>query len=195
MNIIALYVRARARLLRRKVGPADIVLIGGSSVEFWRTSAGDMLPLRSRNFGIGGSTAAQWVDFIHNLVLPCQPKTVFIFAGSNDIHMRGKSAETAFDHLRALFEALHMHLPEAKIYYAGIYLTNQYSAHWQADRECNRLVREYAQHGNVQYIDIPAALADEKGVPLKDIFRRDGEHLNDLGYALWREAIVPQLRG
>ena len=58
----------------------------------------------------------------------------------------------------------------------------------------NRLAQEYAQHDDaLHYIDVPAALADENGVPLEGIFRRDGEHLNDLGYALWRDTIVPEL--
>jgi len=187
VGAIEAYVNVRARLMCRKTGPADIVLIGGSSVEYWGTSAADLLPMKSRNFGIGGSTAAQWVRLAHDLVLPCQPKAVFIFAGSNDLHMKKEPPEVAFDHLRRLFEQL----SDMQIYYAGVYLTNLYRDFWEADRAYNQLVREYKQCcTNLEYIDIPSALTDESGKPLEGIFRKDGEHLNAHGYSIWREIIV-----
>ena len=99
------------------------------------------------------------------------------------------SPETAFTHLRQLFAVLEENLPGTRIFYAGVYLTDKYRAHWEADRRYNQLAQDYARsHEAVEYIDIPAVLADQRGEPLEGIFRKDGEHLNSRGYALWREA-------
>lgn len=196
MDIVALYVKVRARLMRHSTGAADAVLIGGSSTEYWRTSAQDLQPLSSRNYGIGGSTAAQWVQFAPVLVQPCAPKNVFIYAGANDLHIYKESPEAVFAHLKQLFTVLMQQLPDANLYYAGVYLTDRYRGQWEDDRACNRLVQEYAKTcPALTYIDIPAALADEQGVPLRGIFRKDGEHLNAHGYALWRAAVLPYLAG
>ena len=195
MGIVALYVQVRAWLMRRKIGPADIVLIGGSSVEYWKSSEDDLQPLISRNFGIGGSTAAQWVRLARELVLPFMPKAVFIFAGSNDLHLEKVSPDVAFESLKRLFSTLTESLPDAKLYYAGVYLTNRFREHWEADREYNQLAREYAQNCDaLEYIDVPAALTGENGESLESIFRKDGEHLNERGYELWRKAVMPSVR-
>jgi lysophospholipase L1-like esterase len=59
--------------------------------------------------------------------------------------------------------------------------------------EANRMVREHAEgHPNLAYADLATPLLDDNGSP-KDVFVEDGLHLNEQGYRLWQQALVPYL--
>ncbi|MDR2646525.1 MAG: GDSL-type esterase/lipase family protein [Oscillospiraceae bacterium] len=195
MDIVASYVKIRASLMRHGIATADVAIIGGSSAEYWKTAAADLHPWRVVNFGIGGSTAAEWINFAPRLVPPCAPKKVFIYAGANDLHMKKETPEATFGHVKNLIETLAKLLPRTQLYYAGIYLTSKYRDDWESDRLCNTMAQTYAEsHENVIYIDIPTVLCDADHRPLPNIFRADGEHLSEHGYALWRKAAQAAMR-
>jgi lysophospholipase L1-like esterase len=43
------------------------------------------------------------------------------------------------------------------------------------------------------YIDVFNAMINEKGIPIKDYFTADGLHMNEKGYAVWRNIIIRYL--
>ena len=63
-----------------------IMLAGSSSMENWSTSTEDLLPLKTYNHGIGGTTVDQWKDKLNQrLVYPFSPKMVVYYVGVNNI--------------------------------------------------------------------------------------------------------------
>ena len=64
--------------------------------------------------------------------------------------------------------------------------------HWRTMQEANRLVREFCgTDSRLHYIDVVPALLDDAGNPRLDVFRWDGLHYNEKGYAIWTSIIRP----
>jgi len=58
----------------------------------------------------------------------------------------------------------------------------------------NQLVREYrASDEQLHFIDIVPAMLDVDGRPRRDVFKWDGIHLNEKGYAIWTSVVRPIL--
>jgi len=68
-------------------------------------------------------------------------------------------------------------------------------ARWKlADKikEANRLIQEDVEElGNIEYLDVWPAMLNEQGEPREDLFGEDGLHLNQDGYKLWTELVMP----
>ena len=65
---------------------------------------------------------------------------------------------------------------------------------WPAMQVANGLVREYcASDGRLHYIDIVPAMLDAEGNRRRDVFKWDGIHLNETGYAIWKSTVKPVL--
>ena len=58
----------------------------------------------------------------------------------------------------------------------------------------NQLVREYcASDQRLHFIDIVSGMLDADGKPGRDLFKWDGIHLSEKGYAVWTSIIRPTL--
>jgi hypothetical protein len=57
---------------------------------------------------------------------------------------------------------------------------------WPTMNEANRLIAKYLESQvNFHYADIVTPMLDDQRKPRADLFRDDGLHLNDQGYAIW----------
>jgi len=57
----------------------------------------------------------------------------------------------------------------------------------------NKLIAQYNGHWNIKYLDINAKLLEADGTLSKDIMP-DLLHPNGKGYAIWADAIVPEIQ-
>src|SRR5690242_13401592 len=64
----------------------SIVFIGSSSIRKWTTLAVDFPDHKVLNRGFGGSEMEDSVAFVDRIVLPYEPKMIFVNAGGNDIN-------------------------------------------------------------------------------------------------------------
>ena len=56
------------------------------------------------------------------------------------------------------------------------------------------LMRQYCTtHDNVNFVNVWDIMLDKSGVPRADIFIGDNLHMNEKGYALWKEIFTPFL--
>jgi lysophospholipase L1-like esterase len=176
----------------------DLLLIGASTMQWWRTSAFDLGPLRSYNVGIAGSVVGEWKNHIPRLVLPFKPRAVLIHVGNNDIHSGegGKSGEAVAADLGEFFDTLNRELPGVPLYYISILPSFTRWNVWPEADLCNRLVAGMAgQRELLHLIDLSGVLLGPDGKPLPDVFIYDGLHLNPKGYALWTSVVRPILLG
>jgi lysophospholipase L1-like esterase len=80
------------------------------------------------------------------------------------------------------------------IYFISIKPPKRRLKFWPAMQAANQLVREYcASDERLHYIDIVPAMLDADGKPRRDVFRWDGIHLNEKGYAIWTSVVRPIL--
>lgn len=173
--------------------PGGIVFIGSSSILLWKTLADDFSGYPVINRGFGGSQIVDATHYADRIVLPYQPRQVFLRSGGNDINA-GKSPAQVFADFQAFVAKIHARLPRTEVVFIGLCPT---IARWKeaaANRELNRLVSEYAQRTRgVKYIETYAMSLDAGGVPRADVFIRDMLHFNAEGYRLLAALVRPHL--
>jgi lysophospholipase L1-like esterase len=181
---------------RHQPSPANAILFtGSSSITFWSTLPQDMTPLAALNRGFGGARMADVVHYATRIVLPCSPRAVVLFAGTNDIaEPKPASAQEVFDGYLAFVKSLHSELPGLPVYYISITPTPLRWKLWPVVQEANRLIRLHTTtDSTLHFIDITGAFLDPDGRPDRQLFRSDRLHPNAKGYERWTAIIKPVL--
>ena len=176
----------------------NVIMGGSSSMENWSTSVADMQPVTTKNVGIGGTSAIQWLTLSDRLIMPFSPRTVVLYVGINDIINYGKNGETTGENLIALFEHIHECLPDTLIHYILInhvpgYYTGLYATYIDT---ANEAVIDYAsRHSSyMNVIDAGTVLEKKSGKYSEAYFLSDKLHMTIAGYELWgavvKEAVI-----
>ncbi|MEY4386524.1 MAG: hypothetical protein RLY20_1807 [Verrucomicrobiota bacterium] len=174
--------------------PKDCVLFVGSSfVKRWRTLAEDFPGVPVVNHGFGGSQLADSYHFAERIVTPFHPRQVVLYAGSNDINAK-KDPALVFGNLVALLTKLRAALPQTRLSYISVAPTPKRWEQVDKVRRFNREAAAYCQKHGIDFIDIFPLMLGPDGQPKPDIFVEDRLHMNEKGYALWREAVAPFLK-
>ncbi|NUS55038.1 MAG: hypothetical protein HOV66_09275 [Streptomycetaceae bacterium] len=162
-------------------------------MEFWETSARDLAPLDTVNIGIGGTKIGDHLAYIDEMVVPFAPKALVVYAGSNDINaipFMSKSGERVAALVLEYIQAVHRRLPGLPIHYVAI-TEAPVRARVRAEiQRANSLIKAAAdQHDDVHFVDTAPALLTDAGLIDDALFRRDGLHLNDRGYAVFASVV------
>lgn len=185
-------IEARDRLKPAKDGDS-ILFVGSSSIRLWKTLEQDFPALRVYNHGFGGSYLIDSVAYADRLVFPLKPKTVVLYAGTNDIN-GGVSPAEVFDNFKLFVSVVREKLPATRILYISVAPNPSRWKLREKIQEANRLIADYIKQGeNMDYIDVYSAMLGEDGQPLPDIYVQDGLHMNAKGYAIWTRVIGPRL--
>jgi len=171
---------------------AATLFVGSSSIVGWDLSK-HLPEFETINRGFGGSQIADSTHFADRIIIPYKPRTVVLYAGDNDIAGGNSPERVAADYL-LFVEKVRAGLPDARIIFVAI---KPSIARWEmveAMRRANKLVRAIIKaHDNMTYVDIDAPMIGEDGEPRAELFKDDGLHLNEDGYALWTSIIRPYL--
>jgi lysophospholipase L1-like esterase len=167
-----------------------VMFLGSSSIRGWDTTK--WFPdLQVVNRGFGGSQICDSTHYADRLVNIHQPRIVVFYAGDNDI-AGGKSPEQVRDDFHEFVEKVRGPQPELPIVFISI---KPSIARWKlADKikEANRLIQEDIEElGNIEYLDVWPAMLNDQGEPREEIFGEDGLHLNQDGYKIWTELVMP----
>jgi lysophospholipase L1-like esterase len=186
---IAKFEAEDARVRRR---PGAILFVGSSSIRLW--DLGKSFPDHATiNRGFGGSQIDDSVHFANRIVTSYQSPVVVMYAGDNDI-ASGKSPERVAADFEAFVSVVREKLPETQIVFIGI---KPSIARWKLVgkvREANKLIQSIAEvDKRLTFIDVDGPMIGDDGLPRKELFRDDGLHLNDAGYALWTKLVLPHL--
>ena len=169
-----------------------IVFLGSSSFRRWdleKSFPGKGLI----NRGFGGSQMADALRYLDRIVLPLEPRTLFLYEGDNDIG-GGKSPETVESEFSELVARVHAKLPGTKIVFVSVKPSMRRWHLIEKVRDANARVRAIAEaNSRVEYIDVDGPLLGPDGEPRRDLFVEDELHLNDAGYAIWAELVAPHL--
>jgi lysophospholipase L1-like esterase len=178
----------------RPPAPGGVLFVGSSSIRLWSTLAKDFPDLPVINRGFGGSQIADSTRYAGRIVIPYRPKTIVLYAGDNDI-AAGKSPQQVAADFKAFVVTVRADLPDARILFISI---KPSIARWKLVdqiREANGLIRAQTESGDkLGYLDIFTPMLGDDGRPRADLLGPDGLHLNEKGYALWREVIAPKLK-
>jgi lysophospholipase L1-like esterase len=169
----------------------EVLLIGSSSIQNWRTSESDLGPLRSVNLGLSGSVVADWQPLVDRLVTPFHAKAVVIYIGANDIHSKNPTEPALVaDELNTLIDKIHEGQPDARIYYVTVYAAGAFPDSRADEKALTAAMFESAQERDyLSVIDCAAALIGSDGEIRDDLFQGDQVHINEKGYAVWAKTI------
>jgi lysophospholipase L1-like esterase len=174
--------------------PANaVLLIGSSSIRFWKTLATDFPRYRVINRGFGGSDLDDATAFADRIVTPYHPAALVMYAGDNDLQ-GGDSPKQVRDDFAAFVGKVRETQPDLPVAFIAIKPSVARVALLPKILQADMLIRQWAMtQKNVAFLDVVPAMLDAKGQPMSDLFIDDGLHMNAKGYALWVAQVKPWL--
>jgi lysophospholipase L1-like esterase len=171
-----------------------VLFTGSSSIRLWKTLRADFPNIRVINRGFGGSRLDDLNYFAPKIVVPYKPKMIVVYSGENDIQ-DGQKAEDVLMDFEVFVATRDKYLPGTPIIYISLKPSILRWQLWPEMSKANDLIRaEIKKHKRVTFADLASKMLGADGKPLPDIFVSDGLHMNEKGYAIWRENLGPFLK-
>lgn len=173
-----------------------LLFYGSSSIRLWESLYEDFAGWQPVNLGFGGSTLAACCWFFDRLVSPFHPESTIVYAGDNDLG-DGRHPEEVFIFFQQLVSRIRQRFGDIPVAYISI---KPSISRWNivdSIRYTNKIIEEEIQRqaNNLHFIDIYHRMTDNAGYPKREFLDPDGLHINEKGYALWKEIILQYLPG
>ena len=189
-------IRALEAATRGSFPPGEAVLfIGSSSIRFWDSLHVDMAPIPVIQHGFGGAKLNDVVYYADRLVSAYRPRSVVVFAGSNDITpSAAKTPEILLASYREFVGKVRQQQPDLPIYYIAITPSPRRWEVWSIAQTANALIVDFcATDDELHFIDTGPALLDSAGEADPPNYVFDKLHLSEKGYRIWTSIIRPRL--
>jgi lysophospholipase L1-like esterase len=188
-----------------KEGTAEVVFLGDSITQGWEGKGKAMweqhfAPMKAANFGIGGDRTEHVLWRLANGNLDgLKPKLVVLMIGTNNTGHQGRegyacTAEQTAEGVKEILAVLEKKCPEAKVLLLGIFPRGADAMDkFRIQNEAtNAIVKTYADGKRVFWKDLGSVFLEKDGTLSKEIMP-DLLHLNEKGYQMWAEAILPDV--
>jgi lysophospholipase L1-like esterase len=167
-----------------------LLFYGSSSIRLWETLYEDFADYKPVNLGFGGSTLAACDWFFDRLVSPFHPDSIIVYAGDNDLG-DGRHPEEVFIFFQQLVARTRRQFGGIPLAFISV---KPSISRWNivdSIRHTNKIIEEEIrrQADNLHFINIYTRMTDNAGYPKREFLDPDGLHINQKGYALWREII------
>ena len=188
-----------------KEGTAEVVFLGDSITQGWEGKGKAMweqhfAPMKAANFGIGGDRTEHVLWRLANGNFDgLKPKLVVLMIGTNNTGHQGRegyvcTAQQTADGVKEILAVLEQKCPEAKVLLLGIFprgadATDKFRIQ---NEETNAIIKGYADGKRVFWKDLGSVFLEKDGTLSKEIMP-DLLHLNEKGYQMWAEAILPDV--
>lgn len=171
-----------------------ILFVGSSSIRKW-TDLGNRFagkPIISR--GVGGCQLSQITDlYMDSIVYPYQAKTIFVYAGDNDL-ASGQTADEVVASFEKFWNLVNSRQPKTRIYWMSIKYSGSRMQLQPAMEEVNLRIKKFLEgKKNGTYVDLATVLLGPDGTPDDTLFEKDRLHLNAKGYDKWEAVLKPYL--
>jgi lysophospholipase L1-like esterase len=173
-----------------------VLFIGRSSIRFWKGLEKDMWPVPVINRGFGGAKIRDLIYYSDRIIFPYEPKTIVLFAGTNDITGRpnDKTPHQVFKDFKELTDLLEKKIPGTPLYYLAITPTVKRWDLWPLHKKINQLIEKYsAENELLNFVETDFYFLNANGLPDKNCIWWDGIHLNQTGYQVWTNLMKPVL--
>jgi lysophospholipase L1-like esterase len=149
-----------------------------------------MYPQIVINRGFGGSVMKELNQNIERIVFPYRPSRIYVYEGDNDI-TRGTEPESFLQECKFFIRQCQQRLPDTEIIFLSIKPSPARIRHWKQMDRANQMLEDLCgKEDKVTFIDISSSMFERPGTLRKDIYARDGVHLNEKGYALLKTVIM-----
>ncbi|MBI3542439.1 MAG: hypothetical protein HY075_04080 [Deltaproteobacteria bacterium] len=174
--------------------PRNAVLFAGSSsVELWKLSK--WFPdVKTINRGVSGSQYKDLSRFVDRVVVRYKPRTVVLYSGDNDV-AAGRAPEEIAEEAGRVVARIRAQLPDTPIVVIAVKPSLKQLKRLDAIRRTGSLLEALVQHtSNARFVNVYPLMLDAKGLPRRELFRSDGLHMTDKGYAIWTALLEPMLK-
>jgi lysophospholipase L1-like esterase len=188
-----------------KEGTAEVVFLGDSITQGWEGKGKAMweqhfAPMKAANFGIGGDRTEHVLWRLANGNLDgLKPKLVVLMIGTNNTGHQGRegyvcTAQQTADGVKEILAVLEKKCPQAKVLLLGIFPRgpDAMDKFRVQNAETNAIIKGYADGKRVFWKDLGSVFLEKDGTLSKEIMP-DLLHLNEKGYQMWAEAILPDV--
>lgn len=188
-----------------KEGTAEVVFLGDSITQGWEGKGKAMweqhfASMKAANFGIGGDRTEHVLWRLANGNFDgLKPKLVVLMIGTNNTGHQGRdgyacTAEQTAEGVKEILAVLEKKAPEAKVLLLGIFPRGPDAMDkFRVQNEAtNAIVKTYADGKRVFWKDLGSVFLEKDGTLSKEIMP-DLLHLNEKGYQMWAEAILPDV--
>jgi lysophospholipase L1-like esterase len=176
--------------------PANAILfVGSSSFRKW-TNVQDYFPgYTIINRGFGGSSLDDVIRYAKDIIYPYRPKQVIIYCGDNDLasgkKMTGKKVYKKFVRL---YDMIRKRLGNVDIVFVSIKPSPSRESLMPEMEQANDLIRNFiAERAHAAFVDVYHLMLTPDGRPIDNLFVGDKLHMNEKGYKIWQQAILPYL--
>jgi lysophospholipase L1-like esterase len=193
--VLSLLLPVSARSEAGRFDPRTIVFIGSSSIEFWKTLPQDFAGHQVLNLGKAGTTYSHLVANVGAWAAKYPAHRYVIYSGDNDIAWM-RSPEKVAGQFREVALTLRSAIPGVQVFVISIKpnLIPTRRVRIGAVRKANAMIAaEAAALGQVTFVDTHTHMLGPNGQPRAEWFSIDGIHMNEKGYRLWRDVLLPQL--
>lgn len=179
-----------------KLPPKNAVLfIGSSTFTKWKDAQGYFPRHVIVNRGFGGSTLLNVLHYLEDVVYPYHPKQVIIYCGENDFMNDGTTPKMVADRTKKLIDLIRVKYPKVFIAYISIKPSPSRAKYIPQMKEANALIKTLiSRTKRASYINTADAMYHPDGKIMTAIFLKDNLHMNEKGYAIWREIMEPYLK-
>lgn len=189
----------RSYVERAAQGGADIVFLGDSITEGWKSAgkefwAGRYTPRKAVNFGIGGDRTENVLWRIQNGELDgIKPKVVVLLIGTNNFKT-GNTPPQIAEGISAVVSEVRKRLPETKVLVVGVFPRGDKpdSAYRQSIKDLNASVAKLDDGKSVYFLDLGSRFLKPDGSITADIMP-DFLHLSPAGYKIYSDALDEKL--
>ncbi|HEY5822941.1 MAG TPA: GDSL-type esterase/lipase family protein [Cyclobacteriaceae bacterium] len=180
----------------KEINKKELILFtGSSSIRVWTDLQTCFQNKNVLNRGFGGSEMSDLIFYFDQLILPYQPKQIFIYEGDNDTNS-GKTPEQILAEATLILDLIRSKVsPSVEVLFisakpslARVGLKKEY-LHFNSE-----LKTWTKKQKNVTFIDVWNPMSDQSGNVLPDLFVEDRLHMNEKGYAIWKKVIGPYIK-
>lgn len=180
---------------RRESSKGGIVIVGSSSVRRLNPEVVfPGVPLIQRGFG--GAHISDINHYREKTVLKHEPSKVIFFCGGNDLWV-GHSIEEVRDDFQQFSVALFDRAPDCQLLVLAIRPSPKRRRLIATVLEMNdELERIASKDDRIVFLRGSCdRFLDEHGNPIDSLYAADMQHMNERGYAVWTEIVMPYLSG
>jgi len=168
----------------------ELIFYGSSSIRMWQSLNEDFNGYKPINLGFGGSTMAACVWYFDRVMAGLNPKGMAIYAGDNDLG-DGRHPEEMFIFFKQLMVDIRKKFGNIPVAYISIKPSIRRFNIIKQIKFTNELIEAEIERMNdaTFFVNVYDRMLDENSYPRRDLFEPEGLHINEKGYALWKEII------
>jgi lysophospholipase L1-like esterase len=172
-----------------------ILFVGSSSFRKWTNVQSYFPGYTIINRGFGGSTLPDVIRYAGDIIFPYHPKQIVIYCGDNDLAVSDSvSATTVYNRFVHLYNLIRARLKNVDIVYVSIKPSPSRQKLMPRMEEANDMIRDFmAKYSHASFVDVYHPMLTPQGLPIDSLFVADKLHMNDKGYKIWQQILLPYL--